>query len=97
MNSILLEVSVYNDCSTDDTGDVIAKWKSLLKDNPNITVTVSNGTGYSKGGKYTHFILNRECLIYYFYVENIGSYNSLARGTKTTLHTTLTAAVIRRG
>lgn len=43
-----IEVSIYNDSSTDNTQDIIEKWQSKLKGS-NLLITVSHGQGQPKG------------------------------------------------
>ncbi|XP_034230420.1 UDP-GlcNAc:betaGal beta-1,3-N-acetylglucosaminyltransferase-like protein 1 isoform X2 [Thrips palmi] len=49
LNTQCVEVSIYNDSSTDDTEEIISKWQSELKDNSHIKVTLSSGQGKPQG------------------------------------------------
>lgn len=48
-NKVNVEVSIYNDSSTDDTRDIMVKWQCTLKDNPKIQIVQSHGRGKPKG------------------------------------------------
>ena len=50
-----IEISVYNDCSTDNTSQLLLKWKKKLSAMHNISIVISTGSDASKGGKNLNF------------------------------------------
>lgn len=49
--AIKIEVSVFNDCSTDETCRLLLKWKEKISTMCNISIVIGNGVDVSKGGK----------------------------------------------
>lgn len=52
LDSQCVEVSIYNDSSTDETEEILYKWRSKLKNNLQLKITISSGHGMPRGVGY---------------------------------------------
>lgn len=46
-----VEISVYNDCSTDNTSKLLSNWEEKLSSMHNISMVIRSGVDVSKGGQ----------------------------------------------
>ena len=63
-----VEVSIYNDSSTDETEEILYKWRSKLKNNLQLKITISSGHGMPRGGEFQlELMLEKSCFKSYLF------------------------------